>query len=839
MEFFIVLLLIVIIVLLLNADSSNKTQLSFLKNEIHLLRNKVSQLIEELNKVKTVEDDLKKSEHIIIPSKIITPEISKEIIKEEIVETNSAINNKEEITPLEELHHDEEETKIETPKISTNNKPTFVPISHKTENWWEKFQKNNPDLEKFIGENLISKIGIVILVLGISFFVKFAIDNDWINEIGRLAIGILSGVILLGFAHRLQKEYKTFSSILVSGAIVVFYFTIAIGFKQYHTFSQTVAFILMVIITIFSVLISILYDRKELGILSLIGAFAVPLMVSNGAGNYIFLFTYLLIIDIGFLIVSLNRKWLIVNILSFVFTHIFLLYCIISQPLNSVNSINLLVFASLFYLTYYIVNIIRTIKEETILSTISVVLFVANTFIYFGQGIYLLHQYHSQYQGLFTILLAAINLITGWLILKKNTIDKNIVYLFIGLTLTFVTLAGPIQLNGNYITLFWAAESVLLLWLSSKTKNNDFKIGFIIVTQLMIISLLMDFSNIYNSYSEKPILLTPIVNKGFITGIFCAICLASSVYLLKKERESYQIRFFKFNPITFSMIYSICAFVVLYLTLLLEINYQTNVYCDTYTASSILFIYNFACILLYVIFSAKFDNKVLNTISVLMTVITILVAIITLYNLPITAFIESKIVKGISNTTYWLQIIIFGISLYLLYHINKNASSYFNNEQYKKYFLYFSSIAFTALLSIELVVLLLPHFVDTTSNNLPIVPEQSYIIYQAVSKATTTLIKSALPVLWGLIAFGFLYYGIKKSSKELRIFSLVLLAVTLMKLFLYDIGNVSSAGKIIAFIALGILLLVISFMYQKIKKVLFEDETITEENSKIEENNQD
>ncbi len=70
--------------------------------------------------------------------------------------------------------------------------------------WFERFKRNNPDIEKFIGENLINKIGIVILVLGISFFVKYAIDKDWINEPARVGIGMLCGAILLGVAHRLR-----------------------------------------------------------------------------------------------------------------------------------------------------------------------------------------------------------------------------------------------------------------------------------------------------------------------------------------------------------------------------------------------------------------------------------------------------------------------------------------------------------------------------------------------------------------------------------------------------------------------------------------------------------
>ena len=66
----------------------------------------------------------------------------------------------------------------------------------------------NPDLEKFIGENLINKIGILILVLGVSYFVKFAIDKDWINEPARVGIGILTGSLVLFLAHKLRQKIQ-------------------------------------------------------------------------------------------------------------------------------------------------------------------------------------------------------------------------------------------------------------------------------------------------------------------------------------------------------------------------------------------------------------------------------------------------------------------------------------------------------------------------------------------------------------------------------------------------------------------------------------------------------
>lgn len=85
-------------------------------------------------------------------------------------------------------------------------------------------------------------------------------------------------------------------------------------------------------------------------------------------------------------------------------------------------------------------------------------------------------------------------------------------------------------------------------------------------------------------------------------------------------------------------------------------------------------------------------------------------------------------------------------------------------------------------------------------------------------------IKTALPVLWGLLSFTLMWLGMRKKQKTLRIISLTLFSVTLLKLFMFDINNIPVAGKIAAFFCLGVLLLIVSFMYQKVKKIIIDDE---------------
>ena len=84
-------------------------------------------------------------------------------------------------------------------------------------------------------------------------------------------------------------------------------------------------------------------------------------------------------------------------------------------------------------------------------------------------------------------------------------------------------------------------------------------------------------------------------------------------------------------------------------------------------------------------------------------------------------------------------------------------------------------------------------------------------------------IKIGYPIVWGIASFMMMLVGMKYKYRTLRIISLSIFTVILVKLFMFDIKGASEGGKIIAFILLGVLLLVISFMYQKLKNLMLDN----------------
>lgn len=705
------------------------------------------------------------------------------------------------------------------------NQPSqqFFKHSAPKEGWYDTFRKNNPDIEKFIGENILSKVAITILVIGIAFFVKYAIDKEWINEIARVGIGILCGGIVLGFAHRLHKRFKAFSSVLVAGGISIFYFTIGIAFHEYHLFNQTTAFIIMLFVTGFSVFISILYDRVELAALSLIGGFATPFMVSTGEGNYLVLFTYVLILDVGMLVLAYLRKWNLINILAYAFTMLLYFGWLQSKVIGEPNAPckGAMIFAAIFYLVFVLMNIINNIKEKRKFGVLDLSILISNTFIFYGVGMQILSNYHPELKGTFSGLIAVFNLVCSWLLYKKFKADTKLVYLMIGLTLTFVTLIAPVQLHGNYITIFWALESVLLIWLAQKSGIVLYRFASILITFLMGISLIMDWAQVYGDYHE--ITRSILLNKGFITGTVSSLSLLVVVLLLKKETEVVRYLGIPFNPKTYSTIITIAFIALLYFTGLFELLYQTErrIYYDV-TVIIIMGSYHLLYFALLNLLAKPFTGKAAQITLYILNFINAVVFTMVFALLPIADFKENVLtVNGgyVGFIFHYLSLagVVYGV--YSMYKAIRAENSPIGNTKVLNTILV--SFALTYVFSSELVLHVLQLVIDPITGN---TDDVRWTKLDEYANVKSHVFKIGFPILWGLLAFAYLFIGMKKQNKTLRVAALALIALTLLKLFIFDIQDASEAGKIVAFIILGVVLLIISFMYQKIKALLLDDE---------------
>src|SRR6476469_5731851 len=140
-------------------------------------------------------------------------------------------------------------------------------------------QSRGKTTENFIGLKLIHFIGIIVLVIGLSIGVKYAIDKNLISPAMRVALAYSAGIVLFIVSMQLKSKYKGFSAMLFSGGMASLYFTTYGAYVYYQLFPFAITFAIMILLTVYTVYQAIKYDRQEIALLGLVGAYGIPFLI--------------------------------------------------------------------------------------------------------------------------------------------------------------------------------------------------------------------------------------------------------------------------------------------------------------------------------------------------------------------------------------------------------------------------------------------------------------------------------------------------------------------------------------------------------------------------------
>ena len=681
--------------------------------------------------------------------------------------------------------------------------------------------KQPSDLEKIIGESWINKIGILIVVIGVAIGAKYSIENELISPLTRIILGYLMGIGLLGFGIKLKPKFEGYSAVLVSGAISIFYFITYFAYSFYDLIPQALAFVMMLIFTAFTVFTAIKYNRVVIAHIGLIGAYAVPFLLSSGSGRVDILFSYMLIINLGILFISIKKDWKSLHYSAFFFT--WMIYGSwfadksFDSGLQGYEALGI-GFATAFFLVFYGVSLFNNIISKEKLDKVNIILILLNSFIYygFGYGIFNGHSILDSYLGLFTLFNAAIHFAVLFFIKSKKLADSTLFYSTLAMVFTFITIAIPIQLDGNWVTLMWTAQGTILFWLGKTKKISIYEKISLPILGLAFLSFLEDWSR-YRYAVDLDI--HAFWNINFLTGVFAVLGYGFTVYLSIKHPDAEIEKNSPFNTIK-SFYLPVLLVLTAYLTFRNEIgyffdywyestslkgkeigetdefslyNYDIEIFKNIYIlVYSLIFFGGMALLNFY-----KFKNKVLGISAIAIGLLVLFAA--QTFGVGELGELRYSYINGNSNKYFnvsfnyiLIRYPLWSSIAFALWAIFKNAKTQLENTKFHIFLEVVIHISILNFLSNELVT-----WMDLAG-------------YQDVFKL-------GLSILWSVYSLLLVSLGIYQKKKYLRISALVLFGITLAKLFLYDISNLSTISKTIVLIILGLLLLIISFLYNKFK----------------------
>lgn len=676
----------------------------------------------------------------------------------------------------------EEETPetIEEPVEEEQEEPA---MAMEEEEEIEEYATSETNFEKYIGENLFGKIGILIFIIGIGFFVKYAIDQNWINETARTLMGYAVGAGMLVLAERLHKRYHTFSSLLAGGAFGIYYLITAIAFHYYALFSHTIAFVILCVTTIFMSAVSVLYDRKELAVTALVGGFIAPFIISTDSSSIISLQIYITILNIGMFCLAMYKKWAILPMVSFAFTYIILWGTTALGSFSDSEAVTtyptLFAFATLFYVIFLlpVVFILRTqYGGNTRLGLLGII--TANSFMYLIYGDFLLQHFEasSDTTAYLAFFIAAVNLAIHLYLRFRVEGQDTLRNLMLGLAVTFASMGIPILFSAANVLMVWAAESVLLLWLFTKEKNRIYELASAVLLLLTLGALAY--------YRTTDTFIHDTGDSLFFNGAFFVTTFVSIAYYVvavimqfNKELFSDTKRLIAYTPCN-AIVYAL-GFSILFLAFRDNFHFHLEQPISEYAS---LLTANIMLLGGALILRKRFEiskNKLAYEISLYLAGILFAMTVWN-YTDP-----EGLLLR-------WLMALV--TIAYMAYCMRGQLLVTSNQRNLHTEYSIISTLMWLTLTRLLLIT------------------------FNEVNFST------AFSLSLGIAAFILMCIGMRYHSKEIRIVSLAEFGIVIGKLILNDVWAMPALGKIIVFISLGAILLILSFLYQKLKDALFNEE---------------
>lgn len=730
-------------------------------------------------------------------------------------------NLSEEINRLRRLSFEEKKKAVTEEKImqpvTVTEKPVFIPEQKipetKTTVPPQISKPKTPAVpakgfEEFIGGNIAAKAGILVTIVGIFIGAKYAIDKNLISPVVRIILGYIAGIGLCATALWLKKKYKNYSAVLLGGGLAVLYFITYIAYSYYQLLPQPAAFAIMLLVTACAVYGSLKYNEVVIAHIGLVGAYAIPFLLSNNSGQYHVLFTYMAIINTGILAISLLRYWKSLFYAGFGLTWlIYVAWILFSYNYNehyTLAWVFLFIFFFQFYACFLLYKLIK--KEQYLQSDVIILLF--NSFIFYGLGYSLFPENVTKNisdAGLFTLLNAAIHIGVAYTIKKLELADKALQLMIFMLGLAFITITIPVQFDGNWVTLLWAAESALLFYTGRTKQNALYERLSAALAVLAIISQAQDWGNYVSSATSS---VHYFANIHFWSGLITAVFFGGIILLNHNKKfasalspASAEIKFLHFAlPVLFTITIFITGFLEIHLWTdkMFELSKQ-----QAWMSYSTIILLGYCFIFLYVLsfiqhkyFKKETAAKIAGIIFLLLITVGLADGLNALGNLR-DVYLHKK--NGTAVYYFQFRYIFIMLVLYGLYACKKYILPYWNIKEPEKTFTLLSCAVILALLSSEYI-----HWMEISGSN------NQY--------------KLGLSILWGLYALAMIVLGIRRKKKILRLGGIALFGVTLGKLFFYDLTGLNTIAKTISFISLGLILLLVSYLYNRYKDVILMDD---------------
>jgi uncharacterized membrane protein len=669
------------------------------------------------------------------------------------------------------------------------------------------------DLEARIGGNWFQRIGVVAFALGIAFFLKYAYDNAWIGKNGALWICIAIGVSFLIGGERLRPRYHNYAYGLTGLGILILYTCFYAAFRLLGLWDPVPAFIGMALVTATASLLAARYDALPIAVLGLIGGFLTPIVLSTGHDNEAGLFGYIALLDLGVLALAYSKQWRSLNYMAFIATALMFMAWTVEWYRPEKLPLTML-FLTLFFGIFALLAVLYNVVNRRATRWLDLAMVFANALLYFSASYDLLEDQYKASLGLFAVLVSGFYLALGYLTYSRDREDRLLLYTFWGLAILFAVLAVPIQFHQHWVTMGWAIEGAILTWIGLRVNDRISRYGALLIFLIAATHwLLFDVAD-FTFKADAPFI--PLWNQRALSCAVLIAALVMAVTFYKRLGEHVEAS-------ERAMLGGFCALGANALGVTL-LSFDINAYFEQAMARQT----GSAAVQL-----ERLDSARQLTLTMLWAGYAIVMLVVGLrrrlrpVRVAALFLLALAIAKSLAvdlryydavwhaplfNQTFAIFTTLIGATG-LAAWLYARAEGLEENERHAMFSVLL--VAANTLAVLALSVEAVGYF-------------DARIALAGSNYDKTSDLRLAqqlwLTVVWTVYGGVLLTIGLVRRRPLLRVMALVLLAATIVKVYVLDIWSLAKLYRIIALILLGVVLLLVSFLYQPLRRRLAEVE---------------
>jgi uncharacterized membrane protein len=638
----------------------------------------------------------------------------------------------------------------------------------------EKTASGGPNLEVALGGKVAAFIGIAALVLSVAFFVGYAIRHGWIGPGMRIVLGLFAGGVLIALGHLAEtrgKNLHVLARVLTGGGAALLFFSVFAAHGFYGLISPIAAAAGLIVTALAVMGLSVVYHSQIVALLGVLGAFITPLAVGGDLDRGLFPLAYLAAVNATVMVLGVRRNWQSLYNVSFVFTFLYTAAWL-GRELHRNDGASWalgLVFSVLYFAEYITLGLVKLKGERgSHDQAVDLLRMLSSSLLLLGAVYWILDTaaLNAWIGGAFLLLavahIAVARLAWRWLPRFKN----DILVLLAG-ALTFATLALPVQLDGVWVSLGWAFEGLVLSWFALRFGVGVFRSAGMFLGMLGLGKAVLFDVDSMDSATKL------FLNSRFAVSLIATVLLGVQSRLYRRMRESEDgSRPFEDALL---MVASI-GFVLAVATDGVLVLQENNPWAWMPSIMSLLIA---AAFVLNV--GARQDSSSLQVFGSILLGLLPIALVLFVFGLGWNAYDDDF--AHFLNAIFLIALVLLAGSAWLTARFAAHDGSRFPREP-----------------TLNILCLLAGIF----------------LVSLEIGRAETPWKDSAITLWWGACALALILLGLRFQKRYLRHTALALFGLTIGKVFLVDLAALSGLIRVAAFMGVGVILLVVSFTYQRI-----------------------